>query len=249
MLKQVQHDVRYNEKMETTTGPKFLKAKVIEHKILSGKFHHFVMETESPFNFVAGQYISIKVAEDRINSYSIAGRVADNRFELLIDTTPAGPGSIFFEKLKEGEEVSYLGPFGIFGLKPEDGAEVWLFMATGSGISPIKAMIETALKEMAIEKQIYFYFGLRYVSDIFWKDYFETLAVTYPNFHFKLCLSKADESWQGLKGHITDYIKTDFADASKLSAYLCGNKAMIEEAIKILSECNCPSGTIYKEIY
>ena len=62
--------------------------------------HHFVMETPEPFVFKPGQYISVKVSEERINSYSVAGKVAENRFDVLVDVSPGGPGSKYFENLK-----------------------------------------------------------------------------------------------------------------------------------------------------
>ena len=152
----------------------------------------------------------------------MAGKISETQFELLVDVAPGGPGSKFFEALKVGEKINFLGPFGTFVLKPDDGGEQLLFIGTGSGCSPLKCMVEAALKEMRIEKQIYFYFGLRFQNDIFWQDYFGALAKSYPNFHFKLVLSKPEESWTGLSGHVTDYIKRDFPETKNFSAYLCG---------------------------
>ena len=90
-------------------------------------------------------------------------------------------------------------------------------------------------------------FGLRYNSDVFWQDYFKKLSEEHSNFSFKLALSKPDLSWQGLNGHITELVNKDFSNASECSAYLCGNKAMIEEATNILLSKGCPKERIYSE--
>ncbi len=230
-----------------TGGPQFKKARVKSHQLLNGKIHHFILETDVPFQFIGGQYISVKVAADRINSYSVAGRVGSNQFELLIDVSPGGIGSKYFEKLTDGEEINYIGPFGTFILKPDDGTEEMIFMGTGSGLAPLKSMIEEVLVVKKIQKPIRLYFGLRFEEDIFWKENFEKLEKDFPNFKFRLCLSKPGPNWTGLTGHITDVIKNDYQTADKCSVYLCGNKPMMEEAKKVFEELGCDSDKIYQE--
>jgi len=225
----------------------FKTATAMEHKILTDKFHQIILETAEPFGYQAGQYVSVKVSSERINSYSIAGRVAENRFEILVDISPGGPGSKYFENLKAGDKVAYLGPFGNFTLRPDDGSEAMLFLGTGSGCSPLRCLIDAALAEEHLDKPITMYFGLRHQGDIFWQGYFEDLAKKYPNFHYKLFLSQPEAGWEGKTGHLTEAIKTDFPDAGKFSVYLCGNKPMTEEAKKLMLECGCPPERIYQE--
>jgi NAD(P)H-flavin reductase len=227
-------------------GPKFKEATIARHDVLAGNYHYFVLQMDTPLVYNPGQYISVKVAESRINSYSIAGHEGNN-FSLLIDTTPGGPGSQYFQSLKTGDKISFLGPFGIFNLKPDDGAKQILFLGTGSGCSPLRSILESALKEKKTSLPITLYFGLRYRSDVFWQDYFEKLSKEYPNFKFKLVLSKPDETWQGQVGHITEFVKKDFPNANDCSAYLCGNKQMIEQASEILLSRGCKKERIYSE--
>jgi len=143
--------------------------------------------------------------------------------------------------------MAYMGPFGTFTLQGNDGSKKLLFLGTGTGCSPLRSMLEAALKDPNNDVPIHFYFGLRYSDDVFWKEYFEKLAKEHPNFHFNLILSKPDESWHGQVGHITDALKKEFPDTSECSAYLCGNPAMIDEASDILKNGNCPEDRIYKE--
>lgn len=227
--------------------PDFKKAKVIKNEVIASTYHDIWLEVGSEFEFEPGQFISVRVSEARINSYSIAGRVDESKIGLLVDVKPGGPGSQFFAGLREGNEVEFLGPLGKFVLQPNDGSEHLIFLGTGSGIAPLKCMIEAALREEKMTKPITLYFGLRYREDVFWDGYFRELEGGYENFGFKLCLSKPDESWQGLRGHITDFLRTDFPDASKCSAYLCGAEAMIREAEGILKELGMSPERIYHE--
>ncbi len=194
-----------------------------------------------------GQYLSVKVASDAIRSYSIATRNGKSNFDLLVDTRPGGPGSKFFENLKVGDKIAYLGPFGIFTFKEDDKADELLFLATGSGISATRCMIDVALLENNFKKPITLYFGLTTSEEIFWKDHFEELSKRYPNFKYKIALFKPDESWKGATGFITELVKNDYPDAGKCAAYLCGHRAMISDAADLLLKNGCPKDRIYTE--
>ena len=229
------------------TPPRFHTAVVTKKEVLAAKFHYFEFESEDPLTYQPGQYISIKVAPNRINSYSVAGSLNEHKFLLLVDTSPGGPGSKFFENLQSGDKIAYMGPFGVFTFKPDDGAKRLLFLGTGTGCSPLRSILEGALRHHRTSTTpISFYFGLRHATDVFWQDYFQKLQEEHPNFNFTLSLSKPDESWQGSTGHITELVK-QIPDAADCSAYLCGNQAMIDEATQLLMEKGCPKERIYSE--
>ncbi len=234
--------------------PKFQLATTVSHTILASKFHYFVIEPSTPLIYKPGQYISVKVSNQRINLYSIAADeglpaevAGQNRFGLLIDTKPGGIGSKFFENLKSGDKITYLGPFGTFTFNPDDNSKNLLLMGTGSGIAPLRSLLDEILKKNQSQASINLYFGLRYPTDIFWNDYFQKLTIQNPNFKYNLVLSKPDDSYHGLTGHITNRVINDFPDASGCTAYLAGNKNMIDEATNLLLAAGCPSSRIYSE--
>jgi ferredoxin-NADP reductase len=230
------------------SGPQFKVAKVLEHKNLATTYHYFTCESEEPLNYKPGQYISVKVSPERINCYSIAGHSDPHKFNLLVDTIPGGPGSKFFEAVKVGDRMSYLGPFGIFTLNMDDGADNLLFFATGSGCSPVKDMLEAALKEHKTTKQVRLYLGLRSSADVFLEDHFRKLEQEYPNFKFRMAADKDPTgTWHGHVGYVTDLLKEDFPDASKCAAYMCGSPPMMNSTTKLLKELGCPEERIYSE--
>jgi NAD(P)H-flavin reductase len=229
------------------SAPAFQIATTISHEILAAKFHYLVFEAEKSLKAMPGQYISVKVSNQRINCYSIATDEGENKFGLLIDTKPGGVGSKFFENIKTGDKITYLGPFGTFTFKPDDGSKQILFLGTGSGIAPLRCMIDDLIKNNTLNKPLNFYFGLRFTTDVFWHDYLQKLSEKYPNIKYKLVLSQPDESWHGLTGHITEAVKADFPDAGDCAAYLCGGKHMIEEATEILLASGCRQERIYSE--
>ena len=231
----------------SSTGPKFITAKAVSTINLSSKFHHSSFELSNGFNFIPGQYISVKVAPNTIRAYSIATRSDDKHFDLLVDARPGGPGSLFFENLKVGDSMEFLGPFGKFVFNPNDGSEEFLFMATGSGMSATRCLIDCALKEAKITNKIKLFFGLTHESEVFWAEHLDELKRQYPNFSYEISVSDPTPEWQGNKGFITEIIKRDYPNAEKVSAYLCGHRNMISDVTDLLIANGCHPDRIYTE--
>ncbi|MCX6784276.1 MAG: acetate--CoA ligase family protein [candidate division WWE3 bacterium] len=229
-------------------GPKFKTATVISHVVEANKYHYFELETVEPFSFQPGQYVSVKVASDRINCYSIAGTTASNRFNLLVDTSPGGPGSKFFAALKASDKLAFLGPLGTFTLKPEDGASKLLFVATGSGLAPLKCQIEAVLKSNP-EQSVTLFLGLNSSTEVFLKDWFEKMVSTYQNFKYRIVVNKPEVTWKGDTGFVTEYVARDLQDVKNCAVYLCGNKNMIAAVSQVMLDHGCQAARIYTEKY
>lgn len=207
--------------------------KVAEHTELNAKYHLLEIELVQPgtIEFLAGQYISIDVGDGVRRSYSIASAPAKNyALDLCVDITPGGKGTTYLKSLKPGDEVKFLGPLGRFILEPE---KKLLFVATGCGITPLKSMIFHLLEDKKDQREMWLYWGLRYAEEMFWEEEFREINEFYPNFHYRLILSKPPEKWPLASGHVTDEIR-EMQLGSEWGAYLCGNPAMLEEATKIL---------------
>lgn len=219
-----------------------------------------------PFIHKAGQFVSVKVPSSAqsatsaqtqtssiFRSYSISSRPTPGYFELCVKVVENGLASNFLANLKEESEVEFLGPIGNFGFKeqaqsqpqtqPEDQLNtknhLSLFIATGTGIAPLKSMIEDELAK-GNQQKMHLLFGVRYIKDIFYKEFFEKLAAKYKNFTFDLTLSRPEnESWEkegGKIGRVTDLLKTLELDPKTTTAYICGLKDMVEETTKILQQ-------------
>lgn len=229
------------------TGPAFKTAILLERTNLATKFNEYKFKTAEPFDFSAGQYVSVKVAPTAIRSYSIATRYDLNHFDLLVDTRPGGPGSQYFDKIQVNDSMPFLGPFGKFVFDPNDGAEIVLGCATGSGLSAVRSIIDRLLLENNFTKPLKLYFGLTFVEEIYWKDHFEELAQKYPNFSYQIAILKPDDTWKGAQGFITDLIIKDFPDASKCSVYICGHPAMISAVSDAVIKNGTPPTRVYTE--
>ena len=227
--------------------PNFLTAQVVDNQLLSDKYRQLVLQPSQPFAFVPGQYISLRVAPDRLNNYSIASLPEEQNIRLLVDTTPAGTGSRYIASLQAGEQVEFLGPLGNFVIHPEDNSQRVLFVATGSGIAPFRPMVTAYLEQVTPEVKVELYWGLRFINHLFWQEYWQALSDNYANFDYQIVLSRPEEDWQGLTGRVTDWLKTDWQVLLPTSAYLCGNQLMIRQVEQILLDKGVAGDKIYFE--
>ena len=228
------------------------KAKVIEKKVLTHDVFELHLETQEPFAFEAGQFITIKICDSDpkpcFRAYSISSAPSGNTFELCIKEVPNGRGSCWLNTLKAGDEIEFIGPNGKFNFT-SDSSKRLLFIATGTGIAPLKSIVEEQLNK-GNKQQIHLYFGVRHIKDVFYKEHFKELAKTYENFSFNLTLSQPeDESWKGNEGRVTSLLESLEIDPDNTSAYICGLKAMIESVHEILLKKGLSEESIHHEKY
>jgi NAD(P)H-flavin reductase len=222
--------------MTTPIPPRPFTAKLAEKQILNDKFQLLRFEVVAPhdFAFVAGQYLLLNVpGTPQKKSYSIASSPSvGHGFDLLIDITPQGLGTKYLSTLNDGEAISGLAPLGQFIISNSN-EQALVFIATGSGVAPIKSMLDELLIYSNDARPMILYWGLRYPQDQFWYDEFAQLAEQHPNFVFHPVLSKPTADWTLCRGHVTDCL-TVHALPNEAGYYLCGSQAMIIETVDLL---------------
>lgn len=240
--------------MNNNTKPTEYKAKVAWVKKLAGDFYHIRFNLISPdtISFLAGQYVIFRLGPPKGNhTMSLVSLPSDSHaIEILQSVAPMGQGSQWVLSLKRGDPVSFLGPVGKF-VMPTDSGRQKVFVSTGCGIAPLRSMILDELKGQGTinNKQMTLYWGLRFETDLFWQDEFEKLAKEHPHFQYYVTLSKPTEHWQGMKGRVTDHVITKTKNLLESEFYLCGNREMIVEMRKQLTDAGVAGDQIFTEAF
>lgn len=191
----------------------------------------FNLKSGQSLNYRPGQYVQIILKkEDKllIKNYSIVSSPSQkNYIELCLKVVPNGYMSNLLANLKKGQELQMRGPLGIFFLKEplENDA---IFLATGTGISSIKPMINVIF-EKGTEKQVWLFFGVNSEDEIVYRKEFEELVKKHHNFHFVPVLSDPDKPWKGETGYVQAVMTKLLKDFSGKDVYLCGVQAAVEE--------------------
>lgn len=218
------------------------KGKVIKTTKVSNSLCMLEIRLIEPteINFNAGQFLSIEIPSFGLRSYSISSKdTQKNIIEITYDPRDqslGGAGVKYLNSLGIDDLINFRGPFGVFTLVNTkalefDGQIIWA--ATGSGISPIKSMIES-YNLLRSNKNI-LYFGIRESGDIAYKDFFEYIKTINSNFEYHFCLSK-DSSWNGKQGYITKYILDESMDIdrSHIKLFICGKTTTVQNIYNTL---------------
>lgn len=223
--------------------------------MIAPSVRHLVLERTDGevFDFAPGQWVNLLMATpagEIKRSYSIAS--APRRtptFELAVTRVEGGPGSSFLHAIRPGEEMRAVGPQGLFTREASDPAPA-LFVATGTGIAPFRAMLQAAI-DAGSEAPIEVLFGVRFEEDILYRAEFEALAEAHPGVRFAVTLSRGAEGWKGLRGYVQSHVPGMLAALAERSGaaphvYVCGLDRMVS-AVKEL--CRKELGVDRKRVH
>ena len=224
-------------------------ATVLAHRLLTPEVHELRLSPDHPGGeiFRAGQHIWVEIDPETRRPYSIASPPS-LRAEIVLcfNRIPYGAASNYLAGLTEGSRVSYTGPMGSFTVDDRSARDL-LFVATGTGISPIRSMILDLL-ERRVSRRIDLLFGTRRVHDLLYPEEFRHLESHFANFRYHPTLSRAgEEPWTGLRGRVTAVLPQLFPDLRGRDAYVCGRPEMIHDVREILPRLGIPPEAVHSE--
>jgi ferredoxin-NADP reductase len=213
-----------------------MKATVVEFHDIAPEVRHFVFEVPQvqQLNFKPGQFVSFNETlrgKQITRPYSIVSLPAGNRFELCLNLVEGGVFTPHLFAMQPGDFIEMSAPLGFFVIR--DPAKEAVFIATGTGIAPFRAMAPDYLSHPQA-RQLTLLFGVRHEHTIYYRDDFDALAGKYPNFRFWPTLSRAESSWAGRTGHVQTHLLEAIGDRRDLDVYICGLKAMVDDVRAIL---------------
>jgi CDP-4-dehydro-6-deoxyglucose reductase len=193
------------------------------------------------FAFLAGQYIDI-IAKGVKRSYSIANSPrVDGSLELYIRRFDGGVLSRYwFEEAAVGDLLRFEGPLGTFFLRDE-GQGPLIFLATGTGIAPVRALLED-VAATAPSRPVFAFWGNRAKDDFFWSPTPEAGQI-----RFETVLSRPDAAWTGPQGYVQDALLMLGLDLGDASVYACGSEDMIRSAERQLMAASLPKHRFFAD--
>jgi len=201
------------------------------------------------FYFIPGQYIEVIGNNGVRRSYSLANSILSEKvLELHIREVSAGVMSgYWFHEAKINDLLRLNGPLGTFFLRDVSGIDL-IFLATGTGIAPLKAMLESVdkLPVKSKPKSVTLLWGVRTSQDL----YLDVGGVRCEySFEFIPVLSSPDDGWSGATGYVQDVLLERFQDWNNAAVYACGSNDMICDSRKRILAAGLPSGRFYSDAF
>jgi naphthalene 1,2-dioxygenase ferredoxin reductase component len=229
-------EISFQEPDEAASHPRrLLDCKVVElvratHDITIVRLE---VAAGGSFMFSAGQYASVTFGNLPPRDYSMANHPDQPVLEFHVRAAQGGTVSAYVaNQLKPGDMVGVEGPFGVSYLREKHTGPI-VACAGGSGLAPIKSIIDTALSR-GLKQPIKLYFGARDERDVYLESHFKALAAQHPNLEFHTVLSEPKAATARRTGLMVDVVRQDFRDLDGAKAYLAGPPIMVETCVTAL---------------
>jgi CDP-4-dehydro-6-deoxyglucose reductase, E3 len=239
--------------------PPTFDVRVVHAEPLSPSVRGLVLERVdgAPFAFEAGQWVSLVLpltgGEVR-RAYSIASPPDGSpRFEIAVTRVVSGPGSTYLHGVEPGAVVPAVGPQGFF-TRPLDSAPPALFVGTGTGVSPLRSMLQFAVAR-GHSAPMCLLFGVRSQEDILYREELERVATEHPGVALEVTLSRPEASWAGRRGYVQLHVRELYERLASSSAvaphvFVCGLERMVGSVRKVLrKEMGLPRTSVHSERY
>jgi CDP-4-dehydro-6-deoxyglucose reductase len=177
--------------------------------------------------FLAGQYLEFILRDGRKRAFSIANPPHDDELiELHVRHVAGGEFTDrVFRAMEEKEILRIQAPLGQFVLR-ESSQRPIIFMAGGTGLAPVKGMLEHAF-HTGVRRPMELYWGVRSRRDLYLPALPERWAREQANFRFVPVLSEPDPDWDGRVGFVHEAVLDDHPDMSPFDVYMAGPPVMV----------------------
>lgn len=218
--------------------PRTVPARIAAIEVLSPTIMRVMLRfpPNATVEFLPGQYLDV-IARGVRRSYSIANAPRDDRMiELDIRRFEGGVLSAYwFGDAAVDDLLRVELPLGTFFLRDDPVATI-VFLATGTGIAPIRAMLDEIATDSAVARgaRLLVYWGNRQPEDFYWQPRAGAPVTFHP------VLSRPVAEWAGRTGYVQDAVLSDGVDLSTCMVYACGSQAMIDAAGLLFQEHGLP---------
>ena len=230
-----QSDVRIEVDLAPNATHRRIPGRIVRQERITHDITRLRVQLDEPLPYRAGQFARLDLDGVERNYSFAAPASADGEVSFFVRKVPGGKlSSRIHDHDVLGRAVHVTGPSGAIWLRPAEAP--LLFVAGGSGLAPILAMLQEAVA-CGVSRDATLLFGARTAEDLYAHDDIEAIARQWRGvFRFVPVLSAADDTaaWTGARGHVTEQIPALTAEGAH--AYLCGPPAMVDAAVARLVE-------------
>jgi glycine betaine catabolism B len=194
------------------------------------------------FDYAPGQAVSIAShGHEQRRPYSIAAAPEDARrdgwLELLVGVNAGGsPGPHL--TLEPGQLVDVDGPIGSFTFPPAPEERRFVFIAGGTGIAPLRAMMRHALS--LPHRNVGLFYSVRTPDEFAYEEELRGLADA-GKIELRQTVTRAtDTDWTGPRGRLKRGALEELVHDPATLCFICGPPTLVDEMPKILADLGIP---------
>jgi CDP-4-dehydro-6-deoxyglucose reductase len=202
---------------------------------------------QKPFEFKAGQYIFLLMPNDKKVPLSIASAPEQTDFiELHIRSMPGNDFTADMIKFLQNEPTIEIdGPDGKCCLQNNDNTLVAI--AGGTGFSPMKSLIESALDQQTSRK-LRLYVGAQESSMLYQTPIVESWKIGDCDFKYTPVINAQESNWTGDIGFPHQIALAELDSCDNCDFYVGGSEAMVLNVYQSLLDAGVNKNNIFSDI-
>ncbi|RBQ19333.1 flavohemoprotein [Spongiactinospora rosea] len=230
------------------TSPPWWPAEVIGHERRTRDIAVLTLRPALPFPFLPGQYATVQTARwPRVwRAFSIANAPrADNTLRLHVRAVPGGWVSTTLTRRTRVGDTLMLGPARGTMTAPAPSGRDILAVAGGTGLAPLKAIIEAVIAADSPRPRVHLLYGARSGGELYDLPDLIRMRARSPRLQV-LPVVSAEPAYEGLHGTLPDVIG-HFPSWRDHDAFVCGPPAMVGQAVRRLRQDGMPPDHIHHD--
>lgn len=186
-----------------------------------------VLATDAPYDYRAGQYVTVLRGDGLARSYSLASLPREGTLELHVRRVAGGRMSgWFFDEARPGDVLQLQGPSGDCFYVPGRPEQPLLLAGTGTGLAPLYGILRDAL-EAGHTGPLWLFQGAVDARGLYLTQELRALAERHPNLHYRPSVLRGDGGGGVAVGALDALIKAECPRPVGWRAFLCGDSELV----------------------
>lgn len=233
---------------DSGVSPAWWLAEVVDHELRRPDIAVVTLRPTQRLPYTPGQYVTVQTARwPRVwRTFSIANAPRpDNTVRLHVRAIGGGwVSTSLVRHTRIGDTIMLGPPVGTMG-PPERGNRDVLCVAGGTGLAPIKAIIEHIIGS-GRRPNIHLLYGARTAEELYDLPDLIRMESAFPWLRVVPVVSD-QPGYEGVRGYLPDVVER-FHSWSEHQAYVCGPSEMVNDTVRRLQIGGLPLTRIHRDV-
>jgi NAD(P)H-flavin reductase len=192
----------------------------------------------------AGQYVALASAYSEQGFFSIASSPGQPDLSFLIGIEPDKPKTARLTELRPGDRVTLTGPSGPGYPLDEQAGRDLILVGTGTGISPLRAMIWEIIRRRRNFGRVTLVYGATDQRKLAFREEFHRWSAV--DIEVQIALSRPLPGWTAKRAYVTSILQQMPINAGRTSAFVCGRPVITSRICELLRDKGIAADRIFE---